>query len=308
MRVRKKFRFYRHQSLFILMFMTITWGLAASIHAQGEFQGKGKKSFIWSVANRKNVIYLLGSVHFLSSESFPLADAIEKAYIHSNKVVFETDMATFNDPAFQARTATLGLLPEGQTLQHYISKQTYSSLVKKVEKLGVSMELFGRFRPWLCALTLAGMELQRLGLNPNYGVDNYYFNKARLDGKEVSFLESVDDQLRLFTAMNKMQEESFLKQTLEDLDVLEAKLSELIEAWASGDTESLGSIVELGFKGHPEIYKRMVVQRNRNWVTRINDLIQKGDNALVIVGAAHLVGNENVLSLLRRRGYKIEQE
>jgi uncharacterized protein YbaP (TraB family) len=114
--------------------------------------------------------------------------------------------------------------------------------------------------------------------------------------------------LRLFTAMNKMQEESFLKQTLEDLDVLEAKVSELIEAWASGDTESLGSIVELGFKGHPEIYKRMVVQRNRNWVTQINDLIQKGDNALVIVGAAHLVGNENVLSLLRSKGYKIEQK
>jgi uncharacterized protein YbaP (TraB family) len=288
--------------------MAMIWGLAASVHAQGELQGKEKKNFLWSVANRKNVIYLLGSVHFLSSESFPLADAIEKAYVHSNKVVFETDMAGFNDPAFQARTANLGLLPEGQTLQHYVSRQTYSSLEKKIEKLGVSMELFDRFRPWLCALTLAAMELQRLGLNPNYGVDNYYFNKARVDGKEVSFLESVDDQLRLFTEMNKMQEESFLKQTLEDLDVLEAKLSELIEAWASGDTQSLGSIVGLGFKDHPEIYKRMVVQRNRNWVTQINDLIQKGDNALVIVGAAHLVGNENVLSLLRSKGYKIEQK
>ncbi len=308
MRNGKKFRFYRNQSRCILVFMTMIWVLAAPIHAQGEFQGKGKKNFLWSVANGKNVIYLLGSVHFLTSKSFPLADAIEKAYVRSNKVVFETDMAGFNDPAFQARTATLGLLPEGQTLRNYVSKQTYSSLEKKVEKLGVSMELFDRFRPWLCALTLAAMELHRLGLNPNYGVDNYYFNKASVDGKEVSFLESVDDQLRLFTDMSKKQEESFLKQTLEDLEVLESKLSDLIAAWANGDVESLGSIVELGFKDHPEIYERMVVQRNRNWASQIDDLIQKGDNALVIVGAAHLVGHENVLSLLRSRGHKIEQK
>lgn len=308
MPTRKKFKVYRHQWLCILVFMTMLWGLAVPMHAQGEFEGKGESNFLWYVANGKNVIYLLGSVHLLTSESFPLADAIEKAYVNSSKLVFETDIAGFNDPAFQARTATLGLFPEGQTLRHYVSKKTYSSLEKKVEKLGLSMELFDRFRPWLCALTLAAVELQRLGLNPNYGVDNYYFNKARADGKEVLFLESVDDQLRLFTEMSKKQEESFLEQTLEDLEVLGVKLSDLIAAWANGDSERLGSIVELGFKDHPEIYKKMVIQRNRNWVTQIDDLIQKGENALIIVGAAHLVGNENVLSLLRSRGHKIEQK
>jgi len=255
----------------------------------------------------KNVIHLLGSVHFLASESFPLAEEIENAYAGSRKVVFETDMDVLHDPAFQTKMTTLGLIPEGHTIQQYVCKRTYSSLKKKAERLGLPMELFDRLKPWLCALTIAAMEVQRLGLNPNYGIDNYFFTKARKDGKQILFLESVGDQLRLFTEMSKKQEESFLEQTLEDLEVLETKLSDLIAAWTHGDADRLASLVEIGFKGHPEIYEKMVVQRNKNWVGQIDALIQQEGNVLVVVGAAHLVGNENVLKLLRSRGYEIKQ-
>jgi len=289
------------------MILTMVWGWATAVQAQETFQGKGTKSFLWTAASGKNVIHLLGSVHFLARESFPLADAIENAYSSSKKIVFETDIDGFNAPAFQAEMSTLGLIPEGQTLQQYLAEQTYSSLKNKVERLGLPMELFDRLKPWLCALTLTAMELQRLDLEPNYGIDHYFLNKAKKDGKQILFLESVGDQLRLFTEMTKRQEASFLQQTLEDLEVLETKLADLIGAWTSGDADRLGSIVEMGFKGHPEIYEKMVVRRNKNWATQIDRLIQQGGNALVVVGAAHLVGEESVLRLLRSRGYEIKQ-
>jgi len=289
-----------------MIILTIVWSWATALQGQETFQGKGKKSFLWTAANGESAIYLLGSVHFLASESFPLADAIENAYSSSKKIVFETDIDGFNAPAFQAEMATLGLIPEGQTLQQVLPEQTYKSLNNRVEMLGLPMELFDRLKPWLCALTLTAMELQRLGLESNYGIDHYFFNKAKKDGKQILFLESVGDQLRLFTEMTKRQEASFLQQTLEDLEVLETKLAELIGAWASGDADRLRSIVEIGFKGHPEIYEKMVVQRNKNWATQIERLIQQGGNALVVVGAAHLVGEESLLRLLRSRGYEIK--
>jgi uncharacterized protein YbaP (TraB family) len=306
-RTRGKYKRHIDLSVCLLAFLTIVSGFANAVQAQERTQAKSGKNFLWTVANGKNVIYLLGSVHFLASESFPLAEEIESAYASSTKVVFETDMDGLHDPAFQAKMTTLGLIPGGQTIQQHISKRTYSSLKKKVERLGLPMELFDRLKPWLCALTIAAMEVQRLGLDPNYGIDNYFFTKAKKDGKQILFLESVGDQLRLFTEMGEKQEESFLEQTLEDLEVLETKLSDLIAAWTNGAADALESIVELGFKDHPEIYEKMVVQRNKNWVGQIDALIQQDANVLVIVGAAHLVGDANVLQLLRSRGYLIKQ-
>jgi uncharacterized protein YbaP (TraB family) len=107
--------------------------------------------------------------------------------------------------------------------------------------------------------------------------------------------------------MSKEQEEAFLGQTIKDLDLIEAKLPELVNAWTNGDADGLASIVEKSFKEHPEAYETMVVQRNKNWAVKIDDLIKRDVDTLVIVGAAHLVGHENLLELLRGRGYKIEQ-
>ena len=299
---RRMFRF-----LSPLIFLSVTLSLTNATYSLATAQAKTKGSFLWSVENGTNTVYLLGSIHFLTSESYPLAVEIENAYKDSQKLVFETDIDGFNDPVFQSKMATFGLIPDGKTLQQYVSKETYSSLKRKVEKIGLPMELFDRLKPWLCGLTLTAIEVQRLGLNPNYGIDVHFFNKAKKDGKQMLFLESVDDQLRLFTEMSKEQEEAFLGQTLKDLELIETKLPEMINAWTNGDADGLELIVETSFKEHPQAYETMIVRRNENWVTRIENLKKQDGNVLVIVGAGHLVGNENVLELLKRKGYKIEQ-
>jgi uncharacterized protein YbaP (TraB family) len=298
----RKFRFLQ-----LLILLAVTLSFTNAPYLPTTAQAKTKRSFLWSVENGTNTVYLLGSIHFLTSESYPLAVEIESAYKDSEKVVFETDIDGFNDPTFQSKMATFGLIPDGKTLQQYVSKETYSSLKRKVEKIALPMEVFDRLKPWLCGLTLTAMEVQRLGLNPNYGIDVHFFNKAKKDGKQMLFLESVDNQLRLFTEMSKEQEEEFLGQTLKDLELIETKLSEMINAWTGGDADGLESIVETSFKEHPRAYETMIVERNKNWVTQIENLMKQDVNALVIVGAGHLVGHENVLELLRGKGYKIEQ-
>jgi pheromone shutdown protein TraB len=55
----------------------------------------------------------------------------------------------------------------------------------------------------------------------------------------------------------------------------------------------------------PVIYKRMVTDRSRNWLPKVEELAQGKENAIVIVGAGHLVGAEGVVELLKKKGFKI---
>ncbi|MCK4485485.1 MAG: TraB/GumN family protein [Desulfobacterales bacterium] len=301
------FRKNRHQSLCIGVLLAFVWTFASIVHAQEISEVKTNKNFLWSIETEKNTMYLLGAVHILKSDSFPLSKGIQDAYGACKKIVFETDTDGMEDPAFQVKMMTLGLYSDGETLEQNVSEQTYASLKKKAVAAGLSMAQLDRFRPWLCAVTLTAIELQRLGFDPNYGIDMYFFDKAKKDGKETIFLETVEYQLKAFTEMAEREEESFLRQTLKDLEVIETMFSDIVESWKTGDVDKLESIMKISFKDHPDIYHRLVTQRNKEWITKIENLMKQDDNVLVIVGAGHLAGTENILELLKKKGHKIRQ-
>jgi uncharacterized protein YbaP (TraB family) len=295
----------RFQALLIsfLIFLASLWAVTNAAYAQLTT----KKNFLWAIKTENSTIYLLGSVHLLQSDSYPLDKNIEDAYMDCKKVVFETDIGGMNTPAVQENMTTLALYSGGQTLQQNISQETYRLLEKKAAEVGLSMAQLSHMKPWMCALTLTLLELQKMGFDPNYGIDQYFFNKAQQDKKEIVFLESIEYQINLFAGMDSYEEESFLQQMLEELKVVKTMSATIVSSWENGDATQLGSILQISFKDHPDIYNRFLAQRNKAWVSTIEDLIEHGDNALVVVGAGHFVGPENLLQLLRNRGYTIEQ-
>ena len=117
-------------SLFILC-LTATFLFPAGIHAQQSKPTTSPKHCLWLVKTPQNkAVYLLGSLHVLKSDAYPLAKTITEAYRQSQKVVFETDLAALMDPAAQGNMMTMGLYPEGQTLFQNISNEMQSSLRK----------------------------------------------------------------------------------------------------------------------------------------------------------------------------------
>jgi uncharacterized protein YbaP (TraB family) len=296
------------QALGIFVCLTVVCALANAACAGERLQTDTGKHFLWSLQTKKNTVYFLGSVHVMKSDAYPLAPEIERAYEDSKKIVFETDVDEASDPAVQAKMMTLGLYINGQTLKENVSEETYKLLEEKAVAAGIPMASFDRFRPWFCALTLSVMEFQKLGFLPTYGVDTYFFTKAKKAGKEIIPLESTEFQLNLFAEMVDLQQESFLRQTLEELEVIATMASDMVDAWTAGDLDKMDSIMKMSFKEHPDIYDRFVVERNKKWISKIEHLINQDGNAMVIVGAGHLVGTKNLLDLLRAKGYRIEQK
>ena len=107
--------------------------------------------------------------------------------------------------------------------------------------------------------------------------------------------------------MNEKEQEAFLLQTLRDLEVIEQMADEMVTSWKTGDADRLQSVMSISFKEYPDIYNRLVLKRNNEWMPKLKSLLNLKENALVIVGAGHLVGSESVLDLLRKQGFSIDQ-
>ena len=265
------------------------------------------KGCLWSFKTGQNTIYLLGSMHLFKKESYPMPLAIQRAYADSKKLVFETDMEKMADPAMQAMLLVMGMYPPDQNLFQNVSEETRTILSEKLAKTGIPPEQFSRFKPWFCALTLTMTELVRLGFDPRYGIDMHYFQNAKRDNKETLFFESFEDHLKLLAGMDQGEQASFLSQTLKDLDIIEEMASRLLSSWREGDLDALADILFKSFSDHPDIRERLLIERNRRWLEKIEDLMEQPDNVLIVVGVGHLIGEESLVDFLRENGFQVTQ-
>jgi uncharacterized protein YbaP (TraB family) len=257
---------------------------------------------------QQNSVYLLGSVHVLKASDYPLAAPIEAAFSNASVVAFETDLAALEDPAIAMKLMSKSQLPEGETLSKQVSPEIYKMWVKQVTEAGLPPELFDRFTPGMAAITISMLELQKLGLDPKHGVDKHFFGLARKSGKEIVPLEPVEFQINLLTGFSKEEGEGLLQATLKDMANMKTDLAKLLQAWKIGNAVELEKLLNEAMKESPAIYKRMLTDRNQNWVPRIEELARGKKNAIVIVGAAHLVGKAGVVELLRKKGAIVTQE
>ena len=294
--------------LFVFCLAVITL-VSVSLHAQQNKPTTPPKHCLWLVETPQNkAVFLLGSLHVLKSDAYPLAKVIDEAYGKSQKVVFETDLAAMMDPVVQGKMMAMGLYPEGQSLSQNIPTEMQSSLKKKLTNLGMPLEHFYRFRPWFIAVTLTVLELQRLGFSLEYGIDIHFYGKAGTDEKEIAFLEPTDFQLDLLGKMNARDQNAFLGQTLKDLDVAAQMADDMLKYWKRGDVDSLYAIIFKSFEDYPQIENRLLRRRNIDWAKKIEEMMSEDKNILVIVGAGHLIGPGSVVALLKEKGYRVTQK
>jgi uncharacterized protein YbaP (TraB family) len=307
MKINYMFSKYIYRFITIIIFFIFTFTLCNTAFAREAAQIKTKKHFLWSVETGNNTIYLLGSIHLLNKDSYPLPYAIQRIYDSCSIVVFETDLDGMESPAAQQKMMKLAIYGSGDRLSQKISQSTYSLLEKKLSLSGIQVTAFEQFKPWFVAMTIAVSEVMRLGFDPNLGIDRYFYEKAGRDGKEKIFLESNEYQINIFAGLNERHQELFLRETLKELEIIETMVMDMVNAWKTGDTKRLHSILKMSYDQYPEIYDRLFTIRNKMWAGKIERLMKQNDNILIIVGAGHLVGNNSLIDLLKEKGHRVIQ-
>lgn len=267
------------------------------------------RSFVWKVtAKQGGTIYLAGSVHLLSATYYPLKPAYDAAFSRSDLLVEEIDMADMLATESQMQMLTRGMLPPGQSLQNVITPETYQATARKAEALGLPMEPLKRFKPWLLALTLQGMEWQKAGFDSELGLDKHFYDAAKASGKRVQGLETLEYQISRFDEMPMDQQDRLLSETLKELDTTKEEFTKLADAWQAGDAPQVEKLALEDLRSEPAMYRRLLVERNQQWLPKIEKLFSRPAPAFVVVGAAHLIGPDGLLTLLRSKGYTIEQQ
>jgi len=264
-------------------------------------------TFAWKATGRGGTIYLIGSIHVMSDSFYPLNPALEAAFKDADLLVEEVDLAEMLDPTAQLGILSRGMLPANQSLDKVLSPATLALVQKTAGDLGGVGGPLMRFKPWMLAIALQGLELAKAGFDPELGLDKHFYDQAKAAGKAVQGLETTEFQISRFDTMTMEQQDRMLAQTLKELATETATIDKLGTAWKAGDVAAVESIALTDLKSDPQMYQRLLVERNRNWMPKIEALFARRGHALVVVGAAHMVGPDGLLAMLRAKGYTIEQ-
>lgn len=265
---------------------------------------------LWKVSDADNSVYLLGSMHLLTEADYPLAPAVEAAFADSAQLVFEIAPDQFDPVRVSQALQQAATRTDGSTLQQSLPQATWKALQAYAQAQGMAVAALQGYKAWFVALMVMMAESQKAGVNPVLGLDQHFMQRAAAAGKAVAGLESADFQIALFDGMGAQAELQFLQETLADAPRLPQQMDELLAAWRQADEAILErqGLSELR-RDYPALYQSVNVARNRAWLPRLQALLRDSphDNALVVVGALHLLGKDGLVQQLQRKGYRVQR-
>ena len=271
-------------------------------------QSQEEPTFLWAIESPQNTVYLLGSVHTLRETDYPLPQPMQDAFDDAEHLIFETNLADLDSPSAQ-EAILQSALPDSpdENFQCALTPEAYDLAESAASEVGLPIEVFNSFEPWFFTMTLTSLKLVQLGFEPNFGVDFHLFNAAQESGKTISALETLEEQLSFFDTLSIQTQTELVEQTVLELALLESSFNQLIDAWKLGDIDTFEQLILESFVIYPEIYEALLTQRNQNWLTNVEPLINQPDDYLVVVGAAHLVGDDSLIRLLQAQGFTVQQ-
>lgn len=262
---------------------------------------------VWKISKNGHHFYLGGTIHLLADSDYPLPTAFDKAYAEASTLVFETDIEKMKAASNQTQLLRKLLYPAGENLRQKLTPETYQRLDNFFAARGVPTAEITRFRIGMTVMTLTLIELRSNGLAKE-GVDMFFMKKAKDDKKPLDSLEELNAHMDFIANMGKGQEDEMIRQTLDDLEQMPAMIRNMKAAWRSGNNKQLADIAIREWKAEfPNVFKRLLTDRNNNWMQELAHYNNDADVEFVLVGALHLVGEDGLLAQLKKSGHTLEQ-
>jgi uncharacterized protein YbaP (TraB family) len=273
------------------------------------------KCCVWRVTNAKASFYLVGSVHTLGEDDYPLPAPYEIALRDAKRFLFEFDPTRHAE--FEKKLNAAAKYPPGVDIRSKIDPQLLAWLQQNIStesgeprrgkrSRGAGFDSGLGYKPWWIAQHLVDKSAYS-NVSASPGLDDYFLGRAQRLGREIDGLESVDEHVGVLGGLSDRDGEIILRDALAPQKNGAAQLARMRRAWRKGDTATLWASDTRFRKEAPWIAARFVVDRNRKWVERIEEELKSGKPTAIVAGALHFSGPNSIVRLLEKRGYTIEQ-
>ena len=269
----------------------------------------GGNLFVWKISSPSSRAFLMGSIHMGNNAVYPLYSSIEESYEIADNLVVEVDISNVDPITTTQLLMEYGTYPEGESLKGNLSEGLYTRLSKVFGDSGISILMLDGFRPWVISTLIEEMQLEEKGYSAEYGIDMYFLKKAKEDAKNIIELETAEFQLELLSSLSDELMITVIEDTL-DNPLVKEDIERLFNAWESGDVKLLEAVVFEDIAENPMFepyYMKVYTERNYQMAEKIEEFMADDQIYFIVVGAAHLVGEEGLLIILEERGYEITQ-
>ena len=256
------------------------------------------QSLLWKVEKEGEApSYVFGTIHVLPQSDFELDEKIRMALDESEELVLEMDMS---DPTLQTRMMQMAAMSDGQTLDKLMSEEDYALLDKKLRKVAViPLGQVSTYKPFMISTFLLS---EYVGSQPA-SFELALMTMASQREMPISGLESLELQMAVFDSISyKSQAEDLLEMVRDSVEMRKLFRS-MIEEYKAEDMTGLYATTEDYFDSEEEM-EYLLYRRNREWVETINEKFGE-KTYFIAVGAAHLGGDQGLIELLRKDGYRI---
>ncbi|KQC10298.1 MAG: hypothetical protein APR54_03220 [Candidatus Cloacimonas sp. SDB] len=274
------------------------------------------KIMMWEIGKGNNVVYLLGSIHVMPEDAYPLDEQIEAAFEKSDLLVVELDPGKIDQNELNDLIVNSAFYPDGTSLKSEIPTELYNPVIEKFQELGMPEAQVNQFRPWFVALNLGMGALQKLEINSATGIDIHFLNKAHEKQLTILEMETPTAQMEVLSSMQDSTQIDYLQYVVEDYDNVKEDFMKLLSAWEAGDADKVNKLYRIKLKelaselpGMKEYYQKLLPDRDKQMADQIKGFLEseEGHTYFVIAGVIHLVGKDGILQLLKDEGYSADQ-
>jgi len=261
---------------------------------------------LWKIQNSGATVYLFGSLHILPNGVDWTTPEIDAAMAASDIFVFETptdESAAANEKEFIVHNGLTST-----NLRSVLTRREYLIYSTVLLRAGLKQDQFSHYRPWLASVMLGLAYLHPDNFATLTGADDLLIDYAHAHGKEVRYLETVEQQMSLITGSSDVAGVLSLKRLIRTLPQTRAQSQQLLDLWSAGNADRLGAQIDSYFTGYTMSKDDLIGNRNFNWVTHIKELlVRDGKTSMVTVGAAHIGGVHGLIQLLCNEGYGVQR-
>lgn len=248
--------------------------------------------------------YLFGTAHLADKRVTTLPDIVRKELDAARSFTMEVALDSSSVLTLAARMVFM----DGRDLPGVAGADLYRKVVPLTRDLGLPPEAVRMFKPWAMVLLLQMPQQQIEDV-----LDATLHRIAAQQGKALSYLETVDEQVGSFEKMSDAEQVALLGLAVETHAGLKAATEKLVQAYLARDLGMMWQIGEADIAQRPELRplkavfdRRLLFDRNARMAARMQPQLKAGQ-AFVAVGALHLYGEQGVLSLLARDGYRVSR-